>query len=208
MRKLMNTKTVLAAGVLIVANFALAGAASAHCDGLDGPVIVEARAALAKQDVTPLLKWVPAEGERPVKDAFAKALAAKNGGAAAREAGEHALFETLVRVHRESEGAPYTGIKPAGQIAPIVVAADAALEKNNVDRLARHIAAQVEQSIREKFEKAAHSKKAAGQSVDKGREFVAHYVQYVLFVEELSALTAEPAEHHAAAAPKKSAHQH
>lgn len=208
MRKLLNTQTALAAGVLIVANFALAGSASAHCDGVDGPVIVEARAALARQDVTPLLKWVPAAGERPVKDAFAQALAAKSRGAAAQEAGEHALFETLVRVHRESEGAPYTGIKPAGQIAPIVVAADAALEKKNADRLARHVAAQVEQAVRDKFEKAAHSQQAAGQSVDKGREFVANYVQYVHFVEELSALAAKPAGHHAAAAPNKSAHQH
>ncbi len=33
--------------------------AHAHCDSLDGPVLLEAKAALAKSDVTPLLKWAP-----------------------------------------------------------------------------------------------------------------------------------------------------
>lgn len=30
----------------------------AHCDTMDGPVIADARQALEKADVTPVLKWV------------------------------------------------------------------------------------------------------------------------------------------------------
>lgn len=74
-------------------------------------------------------------------------------GKAAQEAAGRKLFETLVRVHREAEGAPFTGIKPAGQIAPVVVEADAVLAKKNVDHLAKHVAAPVEKSVREKYEK-------------------------------------------------------
>lgn len=129
MKNIIKTKTVLATGILILANFAMAGTASAHCDGLDGPVIIEARSAIEKKDVTPLLKWVPAEGEGAVKDAFARTLQERTHGKAAQAAADRRLFETLVRIHRESEGAPFTGIKPAGQIAPVVIEADAALDK-------------------------------------------------------------------------------
>lgn len=207
MKNIIKTKTVLATGILILANFAMAGTASAHCDGLDGPVIIEARSAIEKKDVTPLLKWVPAEGEGAVKDAFARTLQERTHGKAAQAAADRRLFETLVRIHRESEGAPFTGIKPAGQIAPVVIEADAALDKKNVDDLAKHIAAKLEQSIRDKFEKAAHGKKYANQSVDKGREFVSNYVQYVHFVEELNEQAGKSAGQHEAS-QKLSVHRH
>ena len=108
MRNLLNTKTAMAAGALILANFALAGNAAAHCDGLDGPVIIEARSALEKKDVTPLLKWVPEASEHTIKESFARTLQDRSNGKAAQEAADRKLFETLVRVHRESEGAPFT----------------------------------------------------------------------------------------------------
>lgn len=80
MRNFFKTKTAVAAGVLILVNFALAGSAAAHCDGLDGPVIVEARSALAKKDVTPLLKWVPEASEQTIKESFAKTLQERANG--------------------------------------------------------------------------------------------------------------------------------
>ncbi len=200
-------KTVLATGIVALTNFAMAGTAEAHCDGLDGPVIIEARSALEKKDVTPLLKWAPSKNEGEIKEVYAKTLQERTSGKTAREAADHKLFETLVRVHRESEGASFTGIKPAGQIAPVVREADAALDKKNVDRLAKHLAAQLEKSIRDKFEKAVHSKEYAGQSVDKGREFVNNYVQYVHFVEALNGMAGKTAGHHETA-QKPSAHQH
>ncbi|MFA7269504.1 MAG: DUF6448 family protein [Sterolibacterium sp.] len=207
MNNLMKFQPALAAGALVLANFAMVGTASAHCDALDGPVITETRSALEKKDVTPLLKWVPEKGERAIKDAFAQTLAERTGGKAAQEAADRKLFEKLVRVHRESEGAPFTGIKSAGQIPPVVAEADAALEKKNVDHLAKHIAAQVEKSIRDKFEKAAHSKEYANQSVEKGREFVGNYVQYVHFVEEVNNMTEKSTGHHETM-QKPSGHKH
>lgn len=207
MKNLIKTKTVLAASMLIVANFAMSGTASAHCDGLDGPVIIEARSALEKKDVTPLLKWVPKNGEPAIKAAFVQTLSERAGGKGHQEAADLKFFEELVRVHRESEGAPFTGIKPAGQIAPVVAEADAALDKKNVDHLAKHIAALVEKSIRDKFEKAAHSKEYADQSVEKGREFVSNYVQYVHFVEEVRNMVGESTEPHGAS-QKPSGHKH
>ncbi len=207
MKNLIKTKTVLAAGILIVANFAMSGAASAHCDGLDGPVIIEARSALEKKDVTPLLKWVPKNDEPTIKEAFAQTLSERARGKEHQEAADMKFFEKFVKVHRDSEGAPYTGIKAAGQIVPVVAEADAALDTRNVDHLAKHIAALVEKSIRDKFEKAAHSKEYAGQSVEKGREFVSNYVQYVHFVEEVSNMAGKSTEHQEAS-QKPSGHKH
>ena len=207
MKNFYKTRTAIAAGVLILANFAMMGTASAHCDGLDGPVVIEARSALARKDVTPLLKWVPQESESTIKDAFAQTLKDRVGGEAFQEAADMKLFETLVRVHRESEGASFTGIKPAGQIAPVVQEADTALNKKNVERLARHIAAEVEKSVREKFEKAAHSKEYAGQSIEQGREFVSNYVQYVHYVEALGDMSTRSTGH-SETTHISSAHQH
>lgn len=37
--------------------------ALAHCDTLEGPVIKDAKSALEKKDVTPVLKWVKKDAE-------------------------------------------------------------------------------------------------------------------------------------------------
>jgi len=44
------------------------------------------------------------------------------------------FFETLVRMHRAGEGAPYTGLKPAGRdLGPAIPAADKALEDGSIE---------------------------------------------------------------------------
>ena len=87
--------------------------AIAHCDTMDGPVITEAKQALEKGEITPVLKWVKNEAEPEIKAAFQKAVAVRSKGADAKELADTYFFETLVRVHRVGEGAPYEGIKPA-----------------------------------------------------------------------------------------------
>ena len=98
--------------------------ASAHCDTLDGPVIQDARKAIAARDITPVLKWVKAKDEKAVRAAFKKVLAGKGKNP---EAAEQSFFTTLVRIHRAGEGAPFSGLKPAGAVEPAVAEADKAL---------------------------------------------------------------------------------
>ena len=86
------------------------GIASAHCDTMAGPVIQDAKMALEKGDITPVLKWVKKDQEKRVREAFNRARAAK--GPAIKEKAEMVFFETLVRIHRAGEGAPFTGLKP------------------------------------------------------------------------------------------------
>jgi hypothetical protein len=181
--------------------------AVAHCDTLDGPVVADARVALAKGDVTPVLKWVKADAEQEVRALFASALKVRKLDPAAQELADHYFFETLVRVHRAGEGAPYTGLKPAGSVEPPIAMADQALVTGNVDDLAKKIAAHAEAGIRERFQRALATQKHAGESVAAGREFVEAYVSYVHYVEGIvTAVHAGP--HHGDAPAAQAGHQH
>jgi len=168
----------------------------AHCDTLDGPVIEAARLALEKGEVTPVLKWVPKEHEQEIRDAFSQTLAVRVKGKEARELADRFFFETLVRVHRAGEGAPYTGLKSAGTIEPAIAAADKALQTASVDTLANKISNAVREGIKKRFDAALEKKKHADDSVEAGRDFIEAYVQYVHFIEGIHNLVAKGAEHH------------
>jgi hypothetical protein len=49
------------------------------------------------------------------------------------------FFETLVRIHRAGEGAPYTGLKPAGTVEPLIEMADKAVETGDVAPLTNKV---------------------------------------------------------------------
>ena len=168
----------------------------AHCDTLDGPVIEAARLALEKGEVTPVLKWVPKEHEQEIRDAFSQTLAVRVKGKEARELADRFFFETLVRVHRAGEGAPYTGLKSAGTVEPAIAAADKALQTASVDTLADKISNAVREGIKKRFDAALEKKKHADDSVEAGRDFIEAYVQYVHFIEGIHNLVAKGAEHH------------
>lgn len=203
-----KTFLVMAASLLGVGLLAAPSRASAHCDTLDGPVVAAARVALEKRDVKPVLGWVKQADEAEISSAFKKTIGVRGRSAEARDLADTWFFETLVRVHRAGEGAPFTGLKPAGANLPhAVVAADEALEgKLPVDALAKHVSSQVEDGIKKRFATAMELKKVAPTSVEAGREFVEAYVQYVHYVEGLAAKAEGNAAHAAAAGPAGAAH--
>ena len=173
----------MAAALVCAGTLLLPQGAEAHCDALDGPVVKEARQAVERGDVTPVLKWVNAEDEQTIREAFAHTRKVRELGPEAQELADRYFFETLVRVHRAAEGAPYTGLKPAGTIEAPIAKADLALEKGSVDELADAVSAHVGKAMRERFTQALTAKQKADESVAAGREFVEAYVQYVHFVE-------------------------
>jgi hypothetical protein len=149
--------------------------AVAHCDTMDGPVVQDARKALETKDVTPVLKWIQVKDEKSVKDAFKKALAAQ--GKKQQQAAEKKFFESLVRVHRAGEGAPFTGLKPAGEVEPVIAEADKALTGGSPEGLIKMITDTINQGIRQRYEKVAEALKHKDESVLKGREYVEAYVE-------------------------------
>lgn len=156
--------------------------ASAHCDTLDGPVVQDARKAIEAREISPVLKWVKPKDEKAVRAAFQKALA---GGAKSPEAAKMAFFATLVKIHRAGEGAPYTGLKPAGAVEPAVAEADKALASGSSDALVKLISDDVAAGIRKRYEHAAAAYKHKDESVAQGRKFVEAYVEYTHYVERL-----------------------
>ena len=124
--KITNLKILRAIlAVLAAAAFLAPQTAKAHCDGLDGPVVKAAQKALAEGNVNLVLIWVQQNDEAEIKHAFEKTLAVRKLNAEAKELADLYFFETLVRIHRAGEGAPYTGLKPAGRdLGPAIPASD------------------------------------------------------------------------------------
>jgi hypothetical protein len=182
--------------------------AFAHCDTLDGPVVQTARIALEKGDVTPLLKWVQADDEKEIRTAFQKTLAVRAKGAEAKELADMYFFETLVRIHRAGEGAPYTGLKPGEAVDPAVALADRALETASVDKLVNVLTEAMSNGIRERFQHAKETQKYADDSVTAGREFVKTYVIFTHYAEGLHATIKANADHHFGEAKSQSGHDH
>lgn len=179
----MKTRLWLAALAAGTAIF-WAGAALAHCDSVDGPVVNEARAALEKGDVTPILKWIPAGSEAEIKAAFAKTRALRDRGQDVREMADTYFFETLVRVHRAGEGYGYTGLKGSVKNAgPAVNGADDSLESGCAHALTGMLLEEAREGIGTRFEHTKKLKENADKSVEAGREYVAAYVDYVHYVE-------------------------
>ena len=164
---------------------AWSGAADAHCDTLDGPVVAAARKALDSGNVNLVLIWVQKEQEPQIKGHFDKTLAVRKAGGSAKELADLYFFETLVRIHRAGEGAGYTGLKPAGRIEPPIAAADKSLETGKLQGVAQLIMKRLEQGLHRHFEEVMKKSKYKPDNVAAGRAFASAYVEYTHYVERL-----------------------
>jgi Family of unknown function (DUF6448) len=187
---------VFVATVIISVVVMLPRQAAAHCDSMDGPVVTAAKLALDTADVAPVLKWVRKDDEQRIRGAFDRTLKVRSLSPEAREIADTYFFETLVRVHRAGEGEPYTGLKPAGtEVEPGIALADKALQAGSADELVKQVTAEVASSIRQRFARVQQASKRADQSVDAGREYVAAYVEYIHYVENMHQALKGPTSH-------------
>ena len=160
--------------------------AQAHCDGLDGPVVKAARKALETGNVNFILIWVQKKDEGEIKKAFQKTLAVRKLDPQAKELADMYFFETLVRIHRAGEGAPYTGLQPAGRdLGPAIPAADKALENGRIEPLVKLLTEAMQIGIREQFKQMIAKKKFGKDDVSAGREYVKGYVEFLHYVERM-----------------------
>jgi Family of unknown function (DUF6448) len=181
-KRIRAARTALAAALLLLAPTR----AAPHCDTLDGPVVAAARLALESGDVTPVLWWIKPEFEAAVRQQFARTLSARRQGPEAGELADRSFFETVVRLHRQGEEAPYTGLEPAGtKLDPVVAWTDQALETGSADALVRLVTQEVAAGIRSRLARTLERKKQAHDSIEAGREFVESYVEYTHYVENV-----------------------
>lgn len=188
--RIVSAATV-AAGIMLLP----AGPARAHCDTMSGPVIADARIALDKGDVAPVLKWVKPDSEAEVRAAFGKAQAVRSKGPDARELADQYFLETLVRVHRAGEGAPYTGIKTESP-DPMMTMADKALADGSADAMIAAMSQHLSAGVKERFQKALDSSRKKDESAGMGRQYVSDYVTYVHYVEGLHKAVMAAGHHH------------
>lgn len=183
-RRVSRILTAIAALALIAV---MPNRALAHCDGMDGPVVKAAREALATGNLDLALIWVQASHEAELRSAFARTMAVRDLSPEAKDLADLYFFETLVRLHRAGEGAPYTGLKPAGRdLGPAIPAADKALADGSAGALVKMLNDLSEAGIRERFRKALTTRNFK-DDVQAGREHVRAYVEFVHYVEALYA---------------------
>lgn len=159
--------------------------ASAHCDSYDGPVIQDATKALTTNNVKLILKWITAEQEQEIVPLFNKTYRLKSGDKEVYAIVEKHFLETLVRLHRETEGAPYTGLKAAGTTKKIVQLTDKALNDGDVEAFLVKLNNHINKVVREKYYTVAELNKVKNNSEVQGRAFVEAYVDYTHSIEAL-----------------------
>lgn len=170
----------------------------AHCDSYDGPVIKEALQALESDNVTLLLKWINEDQEEEIISLFNKTHDLRSGDAEIYTIIEKHFLETLVRLHRETEGEPFTGLKPAGSVEPIISMADESLVSGDFDHLSQQLTAHIAQVLKEKHKKALELSQVKDDSVEQGRAYVAAYVDYTHTLEGIHKILTHGPEGHGA----------
>jgi hypothetical protein len=178
--------SMIAAALLFV--LLSSGNISAHCDGIDGPVVKAAIKSLETNNINLVLIWVQKKDESEIRKIFDRTMAVRKLNPEARELADNYFFESLVRIHRAGEGEPYTGLKPAGRdLGPIIPAADESIDKNSPEDLTRHLSRSVIDGINKKFREVMENKNFKPDDVNSGRKFVAAYVEFLHYSEKLYA---------------------
>jgi hypothetical protein len=190
------------AGMLVLALFGTQ-AAQAHCDSVDGPVAKAVQKALEDGNLNPVLAYAPATAETEIRTAFEGSRQVRVLSAAARSLADRTFMETVIRLHRAGEGAPYTGLKPAGiDYGPVIRAAENAVETGDLAKLELALTEEIKHALRERLE---HVREAQGAprepktaaEVIHARERISAELGFVTFAESLrQAALGHGAEHH------------
>jgi hypothetical protein len=168
----------------------------AHCDWVKGPVVAAAKSALESGNIAPVLRWIPAENEPEIRAAFQRTLAVRGAGGESKELADQWFYETLVRVHRASEGEPYTGLKDASYVPEAgIELADVAIEKGSADELVKMLTSGLAEGVRTRFAALQKAKEHADHNPAAGRAWVASYVEFIHYVERIHGDLAKNAAH-------------
>lgn len=149
---------------------------------MDGPVVTAAKRALDAGNVNLILPYAPEKAEPEIKKAFQRTLGLRKMGGEAKELADLWFFETVVRLHREGEGAGYTGLKPAGlDWGPVVPRAEKAIEKGDPKEVIEFLSHVVEEQIRLRFNRVMAHKSYDVNDVAAAREYVEAMLGFELY---------------------------
>jgi hypothetical protein len=184
--RISNISRMIAVAVWLGFFALIPARAFAHCDGLDGPVVTAAQRALETRNPALVLIWVQEKDEPEIRKAFEQTLAVRELSPQARELADRFFFETLVRVHRAGEGAPFTGLEPAGRdLGPAIPAADEAVRIGSVEPVRHLLEVAIQERLGHQFAEVMATKRFEPDDVSAGRAYVKAYVEFIHFVELL-----------------------
>lgn len=156
----------------------------AHCDTMDGPVVADAKKAFETKNVNYVLKWVKADADSELRQAFELVMKVRPLNSDAKHLAEKYFYDILVRIHRATEGEPFTGVKPSGTpIDEKVKEADKSLETGNFSPLEKMVPKDRIPELKKRFDKANALKKFDVNNVKAGREYIEAYVQFFKYAE-------------------------
>lgn len=143
-----------------------------HCDAKDGPVVQGALRALDTRNVDEALRFAPEGAEAEIRAVFDKTLTARDAGSAARDVADSYFAETVVRLHRAGEGAPYTGLRPVGlDVGPVIPVAERAIETESVDELANLLSDILHHEAKRRFDHVMELKERSDRGLPELREY-------------------------------------
>lgn len=165
-----------------------------HCDSMDGPVVSAAIQALNAGNVDDVLPYVPESGEAEVVRVFQQVLPLHRQADGAKQIADQYFFETVVRIHRAGEGAPYTGLKPAGlDVGPVIPAAERAIESGSPTELVRLLTETIRTEVTERLAHTMELKRHATHNVEAAREYVEAMLGLQVWSHKLYMTAREPA---------------
>lgn len=157
---------------------------SAHCDTMDGPTAADGMKALETGNINYALKWIMPGHEHELRDIFEKTVKVRGLSKDAKELADRYFLETLVRLHRAGEGAPFEGLKPHGTpIDEKIAAADKSIEIGNLSPLRGLVTDEEMAELTELFDKVMSVKDFDVDDVKAGREYIEAYVRFFKFAE-------------------------
>ena len=189
--------SVLAAGLLLGAQVAYS-----HCDSVDGPVAKAVEKALKTGNPFPVLAYAPATAESELRTSFDQARSVRTMGPEARALADRSFLETAIRLHRAGEGAPFTGIKPAGiDYGPAIPAAERAVETGDLSTLKTVLIEEIEHALQERLahvretQTATREPRSAGEVAD-ARKRISAELGFITFAETVhQAISGNSSEH-------------
>lgn len=159
--------------------------ARAHCDRKNGPVALAAREALQTENFEKIMIWVGKEQENELREKFQQSLQVYRKGGESKDLAEEFFMETSVRLHREAEGMPYTGLKEAQPNPEDIEAAEKALDSGNIDPVVDLLSKKIEEKVTFWFNEARKAEKRKNNSIEAGRDWVDTYVKYIIYTHSL-----------------------
>jgi Family of unknown function (DUF6448) len=152
----------------------------------NGPVMNAAKMALDTGNVNYVLIWVPEESENQIKNLFEKTVCEHRAGKVVQDIAINWYLETVKRLHRAGERALYTCMNPDGpDESPVILKVNGAIETGEAEEIIGFIPKTQEHDFRHRFHHLIEKKNYDVNNVAAGREYVAEFIDFILYLHHL-----------------------